>query len=152
MKKILPIIVIAVIVAGGTFFGGMKYAESKNAGKFLSRAGAQNFANMTPEERQQRMGQAGGRMTNGGQLGGMITGEILSKDEQSLTVKLRDGGSKIIFFSDSAEISKFEKGSAEDLQTGKTVVINGKANDDGSVTAQTIQIRPEMPIQPPTAQ
>ncbi len=153
MKKILPVIIIAIILTGtGAFFGGFKYADSKNAGALFPREGAPNFAGMTSTERQQRMtqgGLAGSRMSDGNQSKGIIGGEIIAKDDQSITIKLHDGGSKIVFFSDSAEISKFEKGSAGDLQTGKIVMIGGKTNGDGSVTAQTIQINPEMPVQPP---
>ena len=72
----------------------------------------------------------------------MVSGDIISKDAMSITVKLRDGGSKIVFFSDTTEISRFASGSASDLLVGKSVMVNGKTNDDGSVTAQSIQLRP----------
>jgi len=149
MKKIVPVVIVAVVIVGcATFFCGMKYATGKGQGKLSNKNGAQNFANLSAEERQQRFGQNSGRM-GGGQAGNMVSGEILSKDDKSITVKLRDGGSKIIFFSDSTEISKFDKGAATDLETGKTVVVSGQTNQDGSVTAKTIQLRPEMPVQPP---
>ncbi len=133
IKKIIPFILVAVIVGGGAFFGGMKYGESKKSfGK-----------NFTP-------GQFNGGFQNGamvrngnGQGGGFVNGEIISKDEKNMTVKLRDGGSKIIFFADTTEISKFASGSSSDLEVGKSVMVTGKTNQDGSVTAQTIQIRPE---------
>jgi len=151
MKQILPIIIALVIISGGAFYGGMKYAQSKSPQGF-AQGNFQDLRNLSPEERQQRFQQAGaagmiglsGGRSGNGTDSGFVAGEVISKDDTSITVKLQDGGSKIIFYSDSAEISKFVSGNATDLEIGKSVVINGKANEDGSVTAQSIQIRPEM--------
>ena len=139
-KQIITIVAMAVIVSGGSFYGGMRYVQSKN----LPSRGAAALANLSTEERQARMQQFAGNSggTRGAQGGGFVNGEIISKDDKSITVKIRDGGSKIIFFSDGAEISKFVAGVAGDLVVGKTVSVTGKANSDGSVTAQTIQLRP----------
>ncbi len=136
MKKIIIPIVVLLVVAGGAFFGGMKYAQRKTQGNF------QNFSNLSPEERQQ-MGAAGIGLRGGNSGGsGFASGEIINKDEESITVKLRDGGSKIIFYSDTTEVDKFATGTPSDLEIGKTVTINGKTNQDGSITAQSIQLRP----------
>ena len=137
MNKTVITMVAAVIIAGvGGFFAGMKYDQSK-----------------TLADRQARAQQFGGAAGAGGQRGagvrasggGLFAGEILSKDEKSITVKLRDGGSKIIFFSDSTQIMKTAAGLLGDLKIGEQVTANGTANSDGSITAQTIQIRPAMP-------
>jgi len=146
-KKIVPIIIIIIIVAAGAFFAGMKYGQSKSSANF----GRENFQNMSPEERQQRtqqMGTAGVGFRGGREGSGFALGEIISKDDKSITVKLQDGGSKIIFFSDTTEVGKFIDGTSNDLETGKTVTVSGITNSDGSLTAQSIQMRPEMPNQP----
>lgn len=148
-KKIIAIIIaIIIIVGGGSFYAGMKYDQSKSSAK-VPGAG-KGFTNLSPEDRQARLQQFGGANGAGGQQRGvrsnegLVNGEIISKDDKSITLKLRDGGSKIIFYSENTEFSKFLAGAPNDLEVGKTVMVNGKANSDGSVSAQTIQIRPEV--------
>lgn len=154
MKKLMTVVaIVAVVVGGGAFYGGMKYAEGRSPRGF-SQGNFQNLQNLSPEERQQRLGElganagAGFRGGAGGQGtrgvgGGFVAGEILSKNNMSITIKMPDGGSRIVFYSDSTEISKFTDGSINDLVIGKTVSVNGSSNQDGSVTAQSIQIRPD---------
>jgi cytochrome c biogenesis protein ResB len=130
-KTFLSIIVIAVAVGSGAFYGGMKYAENK-----------------VQSGRQQRIQQFGGAGTgfrngeSGNRIaGGFASGEILSKDDISIAIKMRDGGSKIIFYSDSTEVDKFVNGVTSDLEIGKNVSVIGSENSDGSITAQAIQLR-----------
>ena len=134
-KKIIPIIIALIIIGGGTFYGGMKYGQSKNP---LSNFSRQNSQNLSQEQRQQLF--QGRTMRETGT--NFLTGEVIAKDEQSLTIKMPDGGSKIIFFSDSTEISKFVNGASNDLEVGKTISVNGTTNQDGSLTAESIQLRP----------
>jgi len=132
-KVILSIVITAIIVGGGAFYGGMVYGKSKGlSGKNI-----------------QAMGQFGGpdgqgmrNVQKNGVGGGLINGEVLSKDDKSVTIKLQDGGSKIVLFSSSTTIGKTTDGSLSDLEVGKTVMVTGTTNTDGSVTAKSIQIRP----------
>lgn len=138
-KKTLIIGAIIIIAAlAGSFYGGMSYGKSSGPA-----AGKQNFMN-------------NGQMPRGGGFqnknGNLTAGEIILKDDKSITVKLRDGGSKIIFYSSSSEIGKFTDGTIDDLKIGKNVIVNGKTNSDGSITAQSIQIRPKMELPLPPAQ
>src|SRR3989338_2216675 len=151
MNKLIAIVIAtAVVVGGGAFFGGMKYAESKSPRGRVSQADLQN---LSPEERQQRLQELGANAgagfrggAGGGQRGGsgFTAGEIISKDDKSITVKLSDGGSKIVFLSDSTTVSKMTDGTKSDLEIGKQVTVNGSTNSDGSVTAQSIQLRPNL--------
>jgi len=137
-KKIIPIIIILIIIGAGAFYGGMKYGQSKSpSNKFSS----QNFQNLSPEQRQQlSQGRTGGAGAN------FLNGEVIAKDAQSLTLKMQDGGSKIVFFSDSTKISKTTEGSINDVEVGKTLSVGGKQNSDGSFTAETIQLSPLTPL------
>ncbi|MFA5946036.1 MAG: hypothetical protein WC802_03980 [Patescibacteria group bacterium] len=141
MKNILiSVIATAVIVGGGAFFGGMQYAKSQTPamGDFASR-----FGDFDPTQRSGMTGGPGGFTRGQAGSGGLVSGEILSMDTESMTIKLPDGGSKLVFFSDASQINKMTEGSSADLATGTTITVTGTSNDDGSVTAGTIQILPE---------
>ena len=79
---------------------------------------------------------------NGAMRGGFVTGEIIAKDTQSITVKLRDGSSKIIFFTTDTPVLKSVTGATNDLSLGQQIMVTGKTNTDGSITTDSIQIRP----------
>lgn len=70
----------------------------------------------------------------------MVRGEIIDKDETSITVKLPDGSSKILLISTNTSISKVSQGSRDDFKKGELVLALGSENSDGSVTAQEIQL------------
>src|SRR3989344_7988221 len=102
MNKIIPVVIaVAVVVGGGAFFGGMKYAESKSPRNRVSQADFQNLQNLSPEERQQRFQELGANVGAGFRGGagggkragsGFTAGEIIAKDDKSVTVKLQNGG------------------------------------------------------------
>ena len=128
-KKIIIVAVAALVVglAGGFFIGKGSVSRSPYAQAGQNAAGG--------------MRRGGGFQTGGG----LITGNIISSTDNSITVQSRDGSSRIVFFGSSAEISKFAKGAASDLSVGQSVVVSGTSNSDGSINAQTIQVRPPMP-------
>lgn len=132
MKKILPFLLIAIVAGGLAFYGGMQY------GRMSGDAQTDVFQS---SQSQQRVfsGSRGSRL---GANGNFVIGDILSKDDKSVTVKLQNGGSKIVFYSSSTQISKVADTTASDLVQGVSVRVNGTTNSDGSVTAQSVQIVP----------
>ncbi|HSX40213.1 MAG TPA: hypothetical protein VLF68_01230, partial [Candidatus Saccharimonadales bacterium] len=78
MNKNMIIALIAVIVVGaGAFFGGMKYDQAQRPS--------------------QQPGQGNGgfaRRFGNGQNGQAVRGQVISNDNGTLTVKMRDGSTK----------------------------------------------------------
>lgn len=128
-KKIAGIIVGVIVLIGGSFYAGTQYG-SKNSPSLTGRTG--QFA-----------GNRAGTVRN--MTGGLIVGEVLSKDTQGITVKMRDGGSNIVFIGKTTTISKSATGSIDDIALGLQVMVTGTKNPDGSTSAQSVQIRPELP-------
>jgi len=96
---------------------------------------------MTSEQRRQIMQSQGNRQNRQG--GSFVTGEIIAKDDKSITIKLTSGGSKIVLLSNTTQIGQFTAATINDLLVGKTVMVSGSVNNDGSVTAQMVQLRSE---------
>lgn len=140
-KIIIAACVTAVIVGGGAFYGGMQYAQSKTPSR-SAQGNFQDMRNLSPEERQARLQQSGGTQRSLRGIGDAPTGEIISKDDASITIRLRDGGSKIVFISDTTEIAKSTSGTKDDLAVGASITAIGMQNQDGSISAKSIQIRP----------
>ncbi len=135
-KKVLPTIAAVIVVGAVMFAGGYKYAIAKSAS---GNKGAGNYqAGVGVNFRQ---GGARGGRGGAGMMGGFVSGEILSKDATSLTVKMRDGSSKIILLSATTKVMKSVAGTSDNLQVGSNVMVTGDTNADGSVTAQSLQLR-----------
>lgn len=137
MKKIIPIIILIVITGGVAFYGGIKYGQRR---EFFQRFLRQDFQNLSPEQRQQFFQEniRGGFQRRVGP--NFLSGEVIAKDTQSLTLKMPDGSTKIVFFSDSTKVSKIIDGSISDIEIGKKISVVGQQNPDGSYTAKIIQL------------
>lgn len=125
MKNSLVILAVILVVAAGSFFAGIKYQETKG--------GSQN------------VNQRGNQFRRGlGTNGQALRGEVIDVSDQSITIKLSDGSSKIVLLSDKTTISKTTEGSKADIKNGENVAIFGTTNSDASVTAQNIQLNPRL--------
>ncbi len=121
--QILVTIVVALIVGAVAFFGGMKFQQHRQP------AIARQF------------GSGQGRGQGGNRMGFRpVSGEILSSDDKSITVKLADGSSKIILLTSTTIINKADTATVADLKTGEKVAVFGQENTDGSISAQSIQL------------
>jgi len=121
MNKKILILVAILLIGGGSFFAGMQYQKSKRP--------QLRVGNHYQGMRERFQGQ-----------GRPVNGEIIDRDETSITVKLPDGSSRIIFVGDSVQINKSAPGTKDDLAPGTQVFVIGSENPDGSLTATSIQI------------
>ncbi len=124
-------IIVAIVVGCAAFFGGMQYQKSQTSGPMQGQFRGPNGG-----------GPQGGFQGGSGNRQGMtpVSGEIISQDDTSITVKMQDGSSKIVILSDDTNINKSSEGSKTDLKTGETVTAFGTSNSDGSITAQNVSI------------
>jgi Cu/Ag efflux protein CusF len=125
---ILVAVVLIIIAAAGGFFGGIMY--QKNQTPSFGMMGRGNFAG--------RLGDQNGQNQNFRP----VRGQVLSMDNNSLTVKMSDGSTKLVVLSSSTNFVQSTKAALSDVKTGDTVNVIGTQNSDGSVTAQDVQINP----------
>lgn len=148
MKKeiVVPVVIASLVFAGVGFFGGMQFQKSQRVS--FGANGQGNFM-MQGNGGQRGGGQGAGRTMGQGMR--PVTGEIISTDGNSITVKMDDGSSKIVLISDTTQINKTDPGAKTDLTIGTKVGVFG-ADNNGTVTAQSIQIDPQqMRIASPSA-
>ncbi len=139
MKKQLPVPVVlglVVITGAAAFFGGMQYQKTKRFSGEFQRSGIEGGNRMMGTR-----SDGSGRMMQGFKP---VSGEIISTDQSSVTVKLEDGSSKIVMFSDNTQINKAEKVEKSNLAVGEKISVFG-SEKDGVVTATMIQLG-DMPM------
>lgn len=124
-------LIAIVLLAVGAFYGGIEYQKGQSASSLNNR-----FRNQDAFPSGSRV-----RDFSNGNSMNFTSGEIIAKDEGSVTVKMQNGSTKIVLFGPTVEVYKSDKGSLEDLVVGENVMVNGKANSDGSLTADSVQIR-----------
>lgn len=127
MKK-YTVHIVWLVVAVVAFVGGMYY------GKAAAPAGGAGLFGASSTR--------GGLAGRTGAGGGFTAGTIMSMDSQSMTIQLPNGNSQIVFYSSSTSVSEPQPVAPSALKTGTMVTVGDTANADGSLSAQTIQVRP----------
>lgn len=128
-KEYVITILLCIVTALVGFFSGMKYQESQRGSL------ARQFG--------------GGQMNRNGLAVGRqgfrpVSGEIISSDATSVTVKLAGGSTKIVILTDKTTINKAEATTKDDLKTGQSIAVFGSENADGTVTAESVQLNPQL--------
>ena len=139
MSKTVQIVlglVVIVLVAAGSFYGGMLYGKQQaNATAVLPRAG---FDPGQPGA----FGPRGQRGSEGGfsAPAGMTFGQIDEIDSEALLVTDANGKQTRVQVTATTLIEKNASVGVGDLEIGETVIVSGSDNADGSITARSIQV------------
>lgn len=131
MKKIKTYIIwviVAIIALVGGIFWGKAMGASGAASTQRPFAGA--FASST-------RGFAG---RGAGAGGSVYAGQVASISGTNLTLQLPNGNSEVVFYATSTPVNEQASVPISKVAKGTNVIINGTANSDGSVTAQSIEI------------
>jgi hypothetical protein len=132
-------VIIAILVAGAAFWGGMTYAQSQRTSTAASRFGAAGTA---------FAGRGGAGFAAGGAGGGTV-GTVIQVGNGTFTVQLPSStsttattGTKLVLFDDATQVQELETVPTSNIQVGQTVTVTGSANSDGSITATSVMVRP----------
>ena len=132
----LAIVVLVILVAGGGFFAGTAVGQSRARqdlfqGRFGGQAG--QGGQFQRPARTPQPGQGGGA-----RLGNGIMGTIKSVEGDTLEVTTAEGDTQV-HATDTTLVEKYTAVGVGDLEVGERVIVSGSQNDDGSVTARSIQ-------------
>ena len=136
-NQVIGVAIALIVFLGIGYWAGAATHATAGRGSYAAGMGAGSFAGRT--------GAAGGAAgARGSRAAGFAatTGSILSVDGNSLTITIPTGGTKIVYFASSTSILKSVAGAPSDLSAGTNVIISGTTAPDGSVVAQSIQVRP----------
>jgi hypothetical protein len=124
-------IVVLLLVAGGSFFGGTVYGKNQAQTALAARRpGGFGGANGQPAANARAGGQGG------------IFGQIESIGDGVLVIKDNNGKQTQVKVTDTTLIEKQAAVKLTDLATGETVVVSGSQGADGTVTARSVQVAP----------
>jgi hypothetical protein len=131
-------LVLGTILIGGAFYGGMIFGKNQPV------SSVKNPENNTEQTANKVNPQAQKIQTNIGNTYGVI----VSSTTSTVTIKLNDGTTKSVLFDSFTQIrSTIEVGSQE-LNIGKAVVVGGRTNEDGSISALNIELKTAPPLIP----
>lgn len=138
--RIILGIVVLLLVAGVSFYGGTVYGKNQEQAALAARRqGALAGAGANGQFPGQ--GQSGANARAGGQ-GGMLFGQIENIGDDTLVVKDNNGKQTQVKVTDTTLIEKQASVKLADLAEGETVMVSGSQGTDGTITARSVQVAP----------
>jgi hypothetical protein len=136
----IGVLVLVVLVGGGSFFAGTvvganQARQSMFQGRFGGQGGQFQRSDRTPQPGQPDNPQPG---QQGGRQGGGTMGTIKTVEGDTIVVTTQAGDVQV-HATDTTLIEKYTTVGVADLKEGERVVVSGSQNDDGSITARSIQ-------------
>ncbi|MGB8648318.1 MAG: hypothetical protein WCF84_23990 [Anaerolineae bacterium] len=148
ITKIIVGVVLAIILAGSSFYGGILYARgpgrtTQASGRFAGAPNGNNGQNGTGAPGQGGLGQ--GR-------GGGLFGQVVQAGDGVLVISDNNGAQTKILVTDTTLIEKNASVKLTDIAQGETVIVSGAQAADGTYTARSIQVAPAGRFAPDTGQ
>ncbi len=134
-------IVVIVVVAGGSFYGGMVYGKSQVPTFPNAALRGQGGAGAFVPGGQGTGGQSGATGRQGAQ-GGFVIGQIEELGNGVLTITDANGKQTRVAVTDTTLIEKNASVTLADLTKGETVMVSGTTGTDGTITARSVQVSP----------
>ena len=134
-------IVVVLAVAAGSFYGGMVYGKNQAEPAFPV-LGEEGQGQVVRGQFGMRPGgEAGGEVRQFlGRPDGMLFGEIQIIGDGELTDTDPNGEQITVYVADTTLIQKQAEVTLADLEEGETVIISGNRDDDGNITARSLQV------------
>jgi hypothetical protein len=126
-------IVVVLLVAVGSFYGGTLYGKNQAQTAFAARRTGAGANGQFPGQ-----GQPGANERQGG----MLFGQIKEISDGALTVTDNNGKETQVKVTDTTLIEKQASVKLADLTQGETVMVSGSTGADGTVTARSVQVAP----------
>ena len=139
MKKVwigIGAVLIVLAVGGGAFWAGMAFGRSRavQSGETFGPGGFRQWNGQLPEGMVTRQV----RQRDDTRAGGNVRGTIQSIEGNTLVINT--GNETItVETTDTTLIEKVMSVGVGDLEIDEQVVVSGRENDDGSITARSIQ-------------
>jgi len=146
-KNLIISIIIIIILLILSFLGGIKYQQkSQKIAQLMPNGqpsfGSQQFNGQYGFNSPTRKGNMNGNRINNniGNNERSISGEIIDKSNDTITVKLPNGSTQIIIYSSNTKVEKISEGKLDDLKVGNNITISGKTGNN-ILSADSIQIK-----------
>jgi hypothetical protein len=139
MKKVwigIAAVLLALAIAGGSFWAGMSYGRSqaRPAGGRFPQGGFAEWSSPVPDAMLTRQAGRG----DATQLGTGVRGTIQAIEGEVVVINASEGTIRVET-TDTTLIEKYVAVGVDDLEVDEQVVVLGRRNDDGSITARSIQ-------------
>ena len=135
-KKTLALVFVAILIAGSAFYAGAKTEKSKLMRLGLLHAEACPTVASTKTSKKQAKKNA---LAPTAPVVEIVSGSILTKDANSITIKTADNASLVVTLSPATTFGKTNTDKVTALYLKESVTVSGTKNADGTLLAPNIQ-------------